>query len=174
MILFHGSGLGGKEFIRIYDEYNVAIYRYAFMRCYSIEVAQDITAETFLKAWDYFSKNPNYKPDNLRAYLYKIASNLIFDYFKNNPKNILLDSEQALDFYKNLNQYNISDNSMGEISYVVKALNSLIASQKEVLIFRYVEDLPYKDIATIMDKTEGALRVLHNRAIENLRKKLGI
>ena len=51
-------------------------------------------------------------------------------------------------------------------------MNSLVSNQKEVLIFRYVEDLPYKDIATIMDKTEGALRVLHNRAIENLKKKI--
>ena len=50
MILFHGKGLGSKEFIRIYDKYNIAIYRYVFMRCYSVEVAQDITSETFFKS----------------------------------------------------------------------------------------------------------------------------
>ena len=175
MKFFYNKGIGSREFISIYDEYNAAIYRYVFVRCYSVEVAQDIVAETFMKFWDYVSKNEDNRPDNVRAYLYRISSNLIADYFNKNKGEVSLDDDTILDFYNSLNiEKDGLKYGVGEVGHIYKVVFSLPDEQREIIVLRYIEDLPYQDISLIMNKGEGALRVLHNRAMKNLRSKLGV
>ena len=175
MNLFDKKGVSRKEFITLYDQYNDAIYRYVFFRCYSKEVTQDLTADTFFKAWDYFSRNPNKRPDNMRAYLYRISSNVLADYFTKNNKEISWGDEEALDFVQNIStnaeEYE-ARYTIGEMGNVLKALLLLTPPQREIIVLRYIEDLSYSEISEIMNKSEGALRVLRNRAIESLKKKL--
>ena len=75
-----------KIFSKIYDKYVERIYRFVFLKVSSREVAEDLTAETFLKAWEVYRKpqfsNPASQIENPQAFLYKIAKNLIIDHYR--------------------------------------------------------------------------------------------
>src|SRR3989338_4735544 len=66
------------EFLQAYEAYNDAIFRYCYFRVYDRERARELSQETFMKAWEYLSRTGK-KIENLRAFLYKIATNLIID-----------------------------------------------------------------------------------------------
>lgn len=144
------------------------------MRCFQVSVAQDLTSETFYKVWDYCSRNPDKKPKNMRAYLYRVGSNVIADYFKKNRLALSLDDESVQQVVQNIaytESYPARERA-GEFTYVYKALHQLPTEYSEIIILRYIQDLSYADIAVIMNKSEGALRVLHSRAMGALRSLL--
>jgi len=162
------------EFIEIYDTYHTALYRYILVRCSQVAVAQDLTSETFYRVWNYCSRHPDKRPKNMRAYLYTVGSNVVADYFKKNRPIFSLDDEQAQQLVQNVartESYHSRERA-GEFTHIYKALRKLPMEYSEIIILRYIQDLPYADIAVIMDKSEGALRVLHSRAMKELRSLL--
>jgi len=68
-----------REFSKIYDQCIDKIYRFIFLKVNSKEIAQDLCSETFLKGWETYKKNT--KIENPSAFLYRIASILVIDYF---------------------------------------------------------------------------------------------
>src|SRR5579863_136343 len=66
-----------KEFLEAYQHYADAIYRHCYFRVYNKELAEDLTQETFIKTWKYITEGKEIK--NLKAFLYKVAVNLIID-----------------------------------------------------------------------------------------------
>mgnify|MGYP001620119230 CR=1 FL=1 len=76
-------------FAEIYDKYVNAIYRFVFLKVPSTEDAQDITAEVFTKLLNVL--NENQRVTYVRALLYKMARNLIADFYrKRQPTQSLL------------------------------------------------------------------------------------
>src|SRR5437763_398183 len=65
------------EFLAAFDEHSDALFRHCFVRVRDREAAKDIVQETFTKTWDYLAKGK--KVDHLRAFLYRVANNLIVD-----------------------------------------------------------------------------------------------
>lgn len=55
---------------------------------------------------------------------------------------------------------------------VTELLADLTPDQREVLLLRVVADLPVREVARVMERTEGAVKLLQHRALEALRKKL--
>ncbi|PIU15604.1 RNA polymerase subunit sigma-70, partial [bacterium (Candidatus Gribaldobacteria) CG08_land_8_20_14_0_20_39_15] len=68
-----------KKFSKIYDQYINKIYRFIFLKVNSQEIAQDLTSETFLRGWESF-KEKNEEIENIQAFLYRIARNLVTDH----------------------------------------------------------------------------------------------
>src|SRR5947207_925005 len=67
-------------FARLYDRYVTSIYRFVLLKVPSKEIAEDLTSEAFLKCLQYLQTQPNVK--NIRALLYRIARNLVVDYYR--------------------------------------------------------------------------------------------
>src|SRR6185369_164461 len=67
-----------REFLEAYDTYADALYKHCFFRVYSATRAEELVQDTFMKTWDYLAKGKDI--ENLRAFLYKTANNLIIDY----------------------------------------------------------------------------------------------
>src|SRR3989344_6356784 len=64
-------------FLKAYDQYADALFRYCYLRLYDRTEARDMVQETFLRTWRYLGeKGPI---ENIRAFLYKIATNLIIN-----------------------------------------------------------------------------------------------
>ena len=86
--LLAGSLAGDEEqFGKIYDKYSQAIYRYIFFRISDHELAQDLMADTFLRAWQYVSAEER-EIDNLKALLYRIAGNLVVDFYRRRGREV--------------------------------------------------------------------------------------
>ena len=69
-----------KEFGKIYDKNINQIYRFVFLKVSSREKAEDLTSEVFTRGWNRFKDGK--KIDNVRAFLYRVARNLIIDHYR--------------------------------------------------------------------------------------------
>jgi len=167
-----------EKFLQFYDQYVEKIYRYIFFRIGSEELAEDLTSDVFLKSWQYInqssSPNPGTKKlDNPRAFFYQVARNLIADFHRQKEKSpISLDEitdKKIAD--KKDDPIEITAKSM-EMETVRTAIANLNGDYQEIIIWRYLDELEIKEIAEILNRSDGAVRVLLSRALNSLKRLL--
>lgn len=192
------SQITEQQFLELYDANVGKIYRYVFFRVGSEEQAQDLTSEVFLRSWQYFNglrttdyglpPNPvvfdkvsgggrwtvaGRRIKNPRAFFYQVARNLITDFYR--QKNRLpIRLEEIAD--RPIADKADSPSDLAAVSLdmdsVRKALLRLNDDYREVIIWRYLDELDIKEIAEILDKREGAVRTLLSRALASLKEVL--
>ncbi len=167
-------GITSKEFGRVYDLYVKKIYRFAYLKVGSREEAEDLTSETFLKAWDYFSRTQNRKISNIKAFLYQVANNLIADFYR---------KRKLVSF--SLNQFENADKLVDaradafekiekneEVQELMSAIKNIPENYANIIIWYHLEGLKISEIAEILKKSEGTVRVTIHRALKALKNKL--
>jgi len=159
-----------QTFSQLYDDYVEKIYRFVFIKVNSREIAEDLTSETFLRAWKRFQENKD-KIRNHPAFFYQIARNLVTDYYrgKDKMKVIFAEYDQIVD-----PSINFEDKAVfnSDLEGVKKAISCLKDSYQEVIIWHYLDDLSIPEIADLSKKSEGNVRVNLHRALEALKKEL--
>lgn len=169
-----------KIFGKIYDQYVDKIYRFIFMRVNSQETTEDLTSQVFLKGWEAFQASVSIeipedkrKPiDNPRAFLYQIARNAVVDYYREKGKNRVISAEyapQIADPRMNLEEKTAVNS---DLAMVKGALQNLKEDYQEVVIWHYLDDLSIPEIAKILDKPEGTIRVTLHRALNALKDEI--
>ena len=159
-----------KAFSKIYDQYIEKIYRFIFLKVNSQEIAQDLCSETFLRGWQTF-KEKNEEIENIQAFLYQIARNLVTDHYREKGKAKVVSAEFApiIDPRQNLEEKAMLTS---DVNIIRLALVSLKEEYQNVIIWHYLDDLPIQEVAKMMDKTEEATRVLLHRALKALKNEL--
>ncbi len=166
-----------QAFARLYDAYVEAIYRFVYVKISSKEQAEDVTAEVFLKLWQALQRGQEVR--HVRGLLYKIARNLIIDVYR--KRGAASDATSVTFSESDTSSYieTLSDRGSGSRSIEAKADVSLLIEQiaqlkddyQDVLTLRLVDDLSFQDIAEILGKDVGAVRVLHHRALKALLRR---
>ncbi len=165
-----------EAFGRLYDLYVKPIYRFVYLKVNSREEAEDLTSETFLKAWDYISKPENSpKIRNAKAFFYQVASNLVTDYYR--KKSLIPISLDSLG--ENIDIKDEKD-SIGadklikeaEIGELKRAFRNIPHNYSDTIIWYYLEDLKISEIAEVLKKSEGTVRVLIHRALKALKREM--
>lgn len=159
-----------KIFSKIYDRYINKIYRFIFFKVNSQEIAQDLTSETFLKTWETY-KNGNPEIENIQAYLYKTARNLVIDFYREKGKVQIVSAENPLipDPVQNLEEKAMLTS---DVNIIKQALTTLKDDYQNVIIWHYLDDLPISEISQMLGRTEEATRVLLSRALQALRASI--
>lgn len=166
-----------EAFGEIYDRYATKIYRFIFFKISSVEEAEDLTSEVFLKLWQYLNQQET-ELHNLKAFIYQIARNQVIDHYRTKARKetISLDSENIsekdfLDFsgQKQLKIFERIDSEQ-QFDEIKSALTRLKEEYQEVLLLKYVEDFSTTEIAKIINKSNGATRVLIHRALIALKE----
>jgi RNA polymerase sigma-70 factor, ECF subfamily len=157
---------GNEEAIsHLYETYLQAIFEYIRYRVDSTVVAEDLTAEVFLRM---VRSLPTYEEKGIpfRAWLYRIAANLLIDHYRQHQKNRTapISEEYESDDTDPLNH--LADEE--QFSRLRQAMRSLPADYQDLLVLRFVEELPHGEIAKIMNKTAMALRAMQHRALKAL------
>lgn len=166
-----------KIFSGIYDQYINKIYRFIFLKVNSKDLAEDLTSETFLRGWEAFKRNNEIESDseggieNIQAFLYQIARNLVIDYYRSKAKAQLVSVEYVsiIDPKQDLEEKTLLSSDVDQVRL---ALNDLKDDYQNVIIWHYLDDLPIKDVAKIMGRTEETTRVLLHRALTALKKRV--
>jgi RNA polymerase sigma-70 factor (ECF subfamily) len=165
-----------KIFSGIYDQYIEKIYRFIFLKVNSQEIAQDLTSETFLKGWEAFKKSQSHNPggekiENVQAFLYQIARNLVTDFYREKGKTQLVSAEnmRIIDPRDNLEEKVAFSSDLEQIK---ANLANLKEDYQEVIILHYLNDLSIKEIAKTLNKPEGTIRVTLHRGLKELRELL--
>ncbi len=151
----------------IYDSFAPRIYGYVYRRTGHVETAQEITAETFHRLLVAL-KNKSGPTDNLSAWLYRVAHNLIVDDYRKQPLQEILELDE-----ENLASPN-PDQEMGiqrqRAEQTRVALLQLTAQQQEVIALRFLEGCSLQETAQIMQRDVGAVKALQHRALNSLRR----
>lgn len=169
-----------KDFSQLYDQYINKIYRFIIIKVNSEETAQDICSEAFLRTWQAFQKagNPGHseKIANPSAFLYKIANNLVVDYYREKGRTQFI-SLQDLPIADPKSSIEDKITIDSDFNHVRLALANLNDNYQNIIIWHYLDDLSVPEIAKILDKQEGAVRVQLHRALKQLKgecNKIGI
>ena len=165
----------------IFDAYYGKILSYSIYRTMNVEIARDITSETFFKAlknlWQFkWSGAP------FSSWLYRIASNEINMYFRHHkyePTSLEeaiddnrmpeLSSRKDLEEEIMAAQERLEEN--GVLLTVIKALKELPEKYQEVIILRFYQELKIEEIAAALNAKEGTIKSILSRGIKMLREK---
>ena len=167
-----------RKFSKIYEKYVARIYRFIFLKVSSQEIAEDLCSEVFSRAWRKFKgQNPGSPADqqiqNYIAYLYQMARNEIADFYREKGK-VQIISFQSLEI-SSLNPIIDKKSQLkSEFLEIQKMLSKLGEEEQNIVIWRYVDGLKFKEIAQILEKPEGTVRVILHRTLKELQKNLTI
>jgi RNA polymerase sigma-70 factor (ECF subfamily) len=154
-----------EAFGKLFDKYNAKIYRFIYYKVSSAEVAEDFTSQCFLKIWEQISSGVKVK--SFQSWMYKIARNLVIDYYRTREREELpliyqqeeIQAEVTVDPDKNLDK-----------DFLEKILLNLNVEIREIIILRFIEEFSIKEIAKIVDKSPANVRVIIHRALKELNK----
>ena len=157
-----------KEFSKIYDEYIAKIYRFVYLKVSSEEIAQDLCSETFVKGWKTYKTQ---KIDNIQAFLYKIARNLVIDHYRRSGRVgfVPIEDVSIIDPSPSIEE-RVAISS--DIDRVKVSLADLKEDYQNVIVWHYLDDLPISKVAKMLDKTEDATRVMLHRALKSLKNNI--
>ena len=156
------------QFSQIYDQYIDKIYRFVYLKVNSQDVAEDVTSKVFIKAWKAFCE-PNFVLKNPGAFLYQIARNAVVDHYreKGRQKTVSVDAGQEIaDPGTNAQDLAILS---ADVEVIKKAIQKLDKEQQDIIIWHYLDDMPIADIATLLGRPEGTVRVMLHRALNDLK-----
>ena len=124
-----------------------------------------------LRIWEYLQREDKEVKESFQALLYKIARNLIADHYKRKSSQELLIDDDFRDFLTNQpGRDEIGSKEQAE--EIHKALVMIKEEYQNVIIWYYIEELSVPEIAKIMEKSQGATRVLIHRALKALKQHL--
>ncbi len=172
-----------QQFLESYTANTDALFRHILFRIGGDrEKAKDILQDTFTRAWGALAGGKEI--ENLRAYFYRIAHNLIVDEY-GRPKHASLEamseSDENSEGGEGSGEIAIADASSHadtmasvESAELVRALAKLPADYRDVLTMRYIDDLGPGAIAEITGESANVISVRINRATAALREVLHI
>jgi RNA polymerase sigma-70 factor (ECF subfamily) len=164
-----------EQFSSIYDQYIDKIYRFVYLKVSSQEIAEDITSKVFIKGWEAFKKgleirNSKLEIRNMGAFLYQIAGNAVIDHYREKGRSKLVsvdDSPELADHGTNAQDMAILS---ADISNIKKAIQKLKKEYQDVIIWHYLDDMPIDDIAELLGRPAGTVRVMLHRGMRDLKK----
>ena len=158
------------DFLKAYDAYADAIYRYCYFRTRNqIAVAEDLVQETFTKVWKYICDG--HQIEQWRAFLYQTARNAIIDrQKKKETSNVSLDNLRE-NGYEPKGDGAQTIISQIECHELLEQMNHLDDLDKDLLILRYVEGYGPNEIARILHETPNVISVRIHRAKKILKEQ---
>ena len=158
-----------EAFGALYDRYFGQIYRFVFSRLRDQTAAEDVTSEVFMKA---LRSIPRYQDTGrpFTAWLYQISVNTINDRYRATRPTVDLDEMYDLAAAGP----GLEDTAVhrAELREIWRSVESLPAQQRTALVLKFQEDLKISDIAAVMGKSDGAVKLLIHRGVTRLRSVL--
>lgn len=155
-----------EQFGEIYDQYIDKIYRFVYLKVNSQETAEDITSKVFTKGWESYKNQPI---DNVGAFLYQIARNSVVDHYREKGRTKIVSAENN----PNLVDLGASAHEKAilasDIENIKLAISKIKKDYQDVIIWHYVNGMKVTEIAQIMEKPQGTVRVMLHRGLKELK-----
>jgi len=157
-------------FSQIYDIFIDPIYRYVYYRVSSVDT-EDLVETTFLKVWENIRQ---YRPQkkSFSAWVFRIAHNLVVDYYRANKDKFTDELSPSLpDQNRQHNPIKTTQNNLDK-ELLKKAIAKLKKQYQDIIIYKFINEFNNKEVADILGKSEGGLRILQFRALKALKREL--
>ncbi len=152
----------------LYDGYVKKIYDFIYYKTHHRETAQDLTSDAFMKALAAVERF-DVVQGTFQSWLYRIARNTVIDYYR--TKKEVQDVDDVWDLSDDTDIVRDTETRL-KLEEVEKYLQKLKSEQRDIIIMRVWQDLSFNEIAEVMGKQEGAVKMGYSRAIRQLRKEM--
>jgi RNA polymerase sigma-70 factor (ECF subfamily) len=169
LLLIEAAQKDPARFGDIYERYFDRVYAYIARRVGNRDAAQDLTSDVFHRALANIGKYES-RGVPFGAWLFRIAANAIADKWKRTAKESGNPAPEEIDSGKI--DLEAAEHRMETRAQLFHAVRKLPAEQRRVIQLRFAEEKGIRDIAQEMRKTEGAVKLLQFRAIQNLRDRM--
>ena len=153
-------------FGNLYRHFVARVYRYVLLQTRNRMNAEDITEDVFVKAFQSIQKCRG-REDTFSAWLYRIAHNATIDHFRAEKR------QQTLNRSLPTGEPVAREDSDILLDYndTLRAISDLPPHYRQLLLLKFVDGMDNAEIAQIMGKSAGNLRVMQMRAIRELRQR---
>ena len=140
-----------ESFSLLYDKYVERIYRFVYLKVSSQEIAEDLSSEVFVRAWERIAtKEEIVYP---QAFLYQIARHVIADHYRTKKIEVVA-VEQALLLEEDTGELELQMDVLLEMERVKEALQLVRDEYQDMVVWRYLEELSVPEIIEITGKSE--------------------
>lgn len=170
--LARASRDGDREaFGKLYDLFARRIYAYLYYRSLDHEAAEDLASAVFLKALENLD---GFRPELgcFSGWIYGIARNALRDHFRSRSRTERRSEADDVWELTDEGELEIEAENRDLWERLKPHLVALPREQREILILRTWDELPYGDIARMLGKTEGACKMSYSRALALLREAM--
>ena len=151
----------------LYDRYVQHIYRYAYSRVENARVAEDITSQTFMAAYESLGR---YRERGyFSAWLFRIAQSEINNHFRRSRREVGLDATKRFAEADDALGSVIQDEELGRLRFLIKKLDD---DDRELIRLRYVAELSFAEMADLLGKREDAVKKSVYRLLERLKGQM--
>jgi RNA polymerase sigma-70 factor, ECF subfamily len=146
------------------------IYSYLHMTVGNRHDAEDLTTQTFLKMLESITKF-QWRAAPFSAWLFRIAHNLAIDHFRSTSR---WQPEEEVPEPPGMHETSAEEKAFESIGSqsMLDMIETLSPEQRQVLVLKFVFDFSNADAATVLGKTEGAIKSLQHRALVSLQKQI--
>jgi len=165
MLVERAIGHDAEAFGRLYDMHVDRVYRHIYYRVGNETDAEDITQQVFLKAWQAIHRYKKMASPFV-AWLMTISHNLVVDFYRTKKDKAYLEAEVLA------NGSALSPERAAEASFeqqrLRRAILQLGGDDQRVVMLRVMEGFEFAEIASLLKKKEGNVRVILHRALVKL------
>ncbi len=155
-----------EAFGRLYDMHVNRVYRHIYYRVGNTADAEDLVQQVFLKAWQAIDRYKKTASPFL-AWLITISHNLVVDFYRTRKDKSYLDASVIAGDSQS------SPERLAEVRFEQQRLRrgilQLRGDEQQVVMLRFIEGFEFREIASLLGKKEGAIRVILHRALVKLR-----
>lgn len=163
-VLIEAAQKDPSRFAELYENHFDRVYAFIVRRVRDRYEAQDLTSEVFHQALANLNRY-NWRGVPFAAWLFRIASNAIVDRSRrvNRERDILMQQDPE----------DISLQESESYARLFQSVGGLPPDQRRVIVLRFAQQKSIREIAEEMKRTEGAIKQLQFRALQNLRARMG-
>jgi RNA polymerase sigma-70 factor (ECF subfamily) len=159
-------------FADLYEDYFEIVYAYVARRVRSRDEAEELTSEVFHKA---LASLPRFRWTGapFAAWLFRIASNMIADRAKRAARERNTSGDESREAAgENRARQHTSLEAVERHARLFRLVSELAEDQRRVVFMRFAEEKSIREIASELERSEGAVKQLQFRALENLRERI--
>jgi RNA polymerase sigma-70 factor, ECF subfamily len=174
-LLVEAAQADPARFADLYEIHFERVYAYVAKRIRNRDLAEDLTAEIFQKALANLARF-QWRGAPFAAWLFRIGANVIADRFKSAAREAPVSDDSMIDSGTNKFMPQGPEPSLEETerrAQLFKLVRQLPDDQRLVIAMRFAEDRSIREIATQLGRSEGAIKQLQFRGLQNLRAQLG-
>lgn len=158
-------------FGQLYERYSQRIYQYIYYRTGSEADAEDLSAKTFMRAWQHIAAYDD-RGVPFSAWLYRIAHNLVANWHRDRSRRKIISLDDLSRWQVNEDGPEATALLAEDRAALLTALRRLPAERQELLSLKFVEHLSNAEIGAVMGRSEGAIKSLYHRTLLTLREEL--
>jgi RNA polymerase sigma-70 factor, ECF subfamily len=153
----------------LYDQYVERIYNYIYHRVGQADLAEDLTAQVFARMLEAIREGRAWRT-SFSGWIYRIAHNLVVDHYRRRGRASFVELEEASPIAADEADPLRKVEARLESEHLRAALSKLTEEQAEVIALRFLDEFSIAEVASMMNKTEGAIKALQYRAVLALRR----